>query len=65
MDGASIMFWILVELLLLGTTAVRTACHIAAEFNYRLVPLNAERAFVASALPGSTSEQAVARPRGI
>ena len=50
MDGASIMFWILVELLLLGTTAVRTACHIAAEFNYRLVPLNAERAFVASAL---------------
>ena len=24
MDGASIMFWILVELLLLGTTAVRT-----------------------------------------
>ena len=36
--------------MLLGTSAVKCACKIAAEYNYRLYPLNAERAFVANAL---------------
>ena len=49
-DAASVGFWITVELMLLGTSAVKCACRIAAEYNYRLYPLNAERAFVANAL---------------
>ena len=49
-DGASVAFWICTELLLLGISAVKFACRIAAEYNYRLYPLNAERAFVANAL---------------
>lgn len=41
---------IICEIVLLGITAVRTACTIASEFGYRLYPLNQERYFVATAL---------------
>jgi hypothetical protein len=41
---------VLVELFMLGNIAVRTACSIAAEYKYRLVPLNTERAFVTLAM---------------
>lgn len=49
-DGASVVFWMGTELLLLAAFAVKFACRIAAEYKYRLYPLNAERAFVAHAL---------------
>jgi hypothetical protein len=45
-----IVMSIVAEILLLGLAAVRCACQIASEYDYRLVPLNAERAFVANAL---------------
>ena len=41
---------ILFELVLLGMVAVRCSCMIAAEYSFRLVPLNNERAFVSNAL---------------
>lgn len=50
LDIPMVLVCIIVELLLLGLVAVRTACQIAGEYEYRLVPLNAERAFVAHAL---------------
>ena len=39
-----------IELLLLGMAAVRCACSIAGEYEFRLVPLNAERVFVSNAM---------------
>eukprot|EP01045_Picozoa_sp_COSAG04_P006474 COSAG04_NODE_319_length_16893_cov_23.060141_3_plen_865_part_00 len=38
-----ILFWIGIELHLLGTFAVRTSCKIVAEYGYRLHPLNERR----------------------
>ena len=49
-DLPMIIACIICEIVLLGITAVRTACAIASEFGYRLYPLNAERYFVATSL---------------
>ena len=49
-DLPMIIGCIVCEIVLLGITAVRTACTIASEFGYRLYPLNQERYFVATAL---------------
>ena len=49
-DLPVIIVCILLEIVLLGVFAVRTACAIASEYGYRLYPLNPERYFVAMAL---------------
>ncbi len=49
-DMAMGIVCILIELVLLGMVAVRCSCMIASEYSFRLVPLNAERAFVSNAL---------------
>lgn len=50
MDVPVTIFWVVIELLLLGMVAVRGACAVATIFQYRLTPLNPDRAFVARAL---------------
>ena len=50
MDLSVMVLCILMELVCLGMVAVRCSCMIAAEYDFRLVPLNAERAFVSNAL---------------
>ena len=50
MDLVVMVICILMELTCLGMVAVRCSCMIAAEYDFRLVPLNAERAFVSNAL---------------
>ena len=51
-----ILLSVALEVLILGWVAVRTACAIASEFQYRLYPLNRERYFVADALIRSCFE---------
>ena len=45
-----LLICVVIEVVLLGLVAVQNACAIAAEYDYRLVPLNPERLFVADAL---------------
>lgn len=45
-----LLICVVIEVVLLGLVAVQNACAIAAEYGYRLVPLNPERLFVADAL---------------
>ena len=49
-DMPMVIICILIELVMLGMVAVRCSCMIASEYSFRLVPLNAERAFVSNAL---------------
>ena len=47
---AMVVFCIVIELALLWFTALQCACKIACEYKYRLVPMNANRVFIADAL---------------
>ena len=49
-DIVMVVLCLLFEVILLGIVAVRCSMLIAQEYSFRLVPLNAERAFVSNAL---------------
>lgn len=56
LNAPVILATVLLEIYLMGFAALRASCQIAAEYNFRLTPLNESRAFVARSFIRATFE---------